>query len=171
MVEWLLDRRRPDPRFFLREALHGGELDYGYVFLDCPPRLTTACVNALVASDFVLIPVVPDPVSTRAVENLLRTLARFRDELCPELAVLGVIPNMVRFNNQGTPIRDHMDALSELKAAVAEVWDRPFPIFESGIKHDSAFGKSAAAIDVEENVRLAIADPKIAQVFQALAKE
>jgi cellulose biosynthesis protein BcsQ len=171
MIEWLLDRQRPDPRFFLREALHGPELDYGYVFLDCPPRLTTACVNALAASDFVLIPVVPDPVSTRAVENLLRTLARFRDELCPELAVLGVVPNMVRFNNQGEPIRDHSDALSELKAAVAEVWDRPFPIFEACIKHDSAFGKSAAQIDADGKVRLAIADAKIGPAFLALGKE
>lgn len=171
MVEWLLDRRKPDPRFFLREALHDPGLDYGYVLLDCPPRLTTACVNALAASDFVLIPVVPDPVSTRAVENLLRTLKRFRDELCPELAVLGVVPNMVRFNNQRQPIRDHADALADLKAAVSEVWDEPFPVFEAYIKHDSAFGKSAAALDADGTVRLAVSDPAIGAAFRALADE
>jgi cellulose biosynthesis protein BcsQ len=170
MVEWLLDRRRPDPRFFLREALHDRDLGFGYVLLDCPPRLTTACVNALAASDFVLIPVVPDPVSTRAVENLLRTLKRFRDELCPDLAVLGVVPNMVRLL-KGEPIRDHADALTELKAAVAEVWDEPFPVFEACIKHDSAFGKSAAAIDADGTVRLAVSDPEIGAAFQALAHE
>ena len=170
MVEWLLDRRRPDPRFLLREALHDPGLGFGSVLLDCPPRLTTACVNALAASDFVLIPVVPDPVSTRAVENLLRTLRRFRDELCPELAVLGVVPNMVRLF-KGEPIRDHADALAELKAAVAEVWDEPFPVFEAGIKHDSAFGKSAAALDADGTVRLAVSDPEIGAAFRALGNE
>lgn len=170
MVEWLLDRRRPDPRFFLREALHHPGLDAGYVLLDCPPRLTTACVAALAASDFVLIPVVPDPVSTRAVENLLRTLRRFRDELCPELAVLGVVPNMVRLI-KGEPVRDQADALTELKAAVAGGWDEPFPVFESGIKLDAAFGKSAAALDVNGKVRLAVSDPEIGAAFRALADE
>ncbi len=170
MVEWLLDRRRPDPRFFLREALHDPGLDFGYVLLDCPPRLTTACVAALAASDFVLIPVVPDPVSTRAVENLLRTFRRFRDELCPELAVLGVVPNMVRLL-KGEPIRDHADALTELRGAVAGAWDEPFPVFESGIKHDAAFGKSAAALDADGKVRLAVADPEIRAAFRSLADE
>jgi cellulose biosynthesis protein BcsQ len=170
MVEWLLDRRRPDPRFFLREALHDPGLDFGYVLLDCPPRLTTACVGALAASDFVLIPVVPDPVSTRAVENLLRTLRRFRDELCPELAVLGVVPNMVRLL-KGEPIRDHAVALAELKPALATVWDEPVPVFESGIKHDAAFGKSAAALDADGTVRLAVSDPDIGAAFQALGHE
>jgi cellulose biosynthesis protein BcsQ len=172
MVEWLLNPNRPDPRFLMREALHepAPGCRFGYVLLDCPPRLTTACVNALAASDFVLIPVVPDPVSTRAAENLLRTVKRFRDELCPELTVLGVVPNMVRLLN-GEPIRDHADALAELKAAVLEVWDEPIPIFDSCIKHDSAFGKAAAQMDTDGKVRLAVADPKIAPAFRALAKE
>lgn len=170
MVEWLLDRRRPDPRFFLREALHDPGLDFGYVLLDCPPRLTTACVAALAASDFVLIPVVPDPVSTRAVENLLRTLKRFRDGLCPELAVLGVVPNMVRLL-KGEPIQDQTLALADLKPALAGGWDDPVPVFESGIKHDSAFGKSAAALDADGKVRLAVANPEIGAAFRALADE
>jgi cellulose biosynthesis protein BcsQ len=170
MVDWLLDRRRPDPRFFLREALHDPDLGFGSVLLDCPPRLTTACVNALAASDFVLIPVLPDPLSTRAVENLLRTLKRFRDELCPELTVLGVVPNMVRLL-RGEPIRDQADALAELKAGVLEVWDEPVPVFGTCIKHDSAFGKSAAGLDADGTVRLAVADPEIGAAFQALAQE
>jgi cellulose biosynthesis protein BcsQ len=170
MVEWLTDRSKPDPRFFLREALHDPELDYGYVLLDCPPRLTTACVNALAASDFVLIPVVPDPVSTRAVENLLRTLSRFRTELLPELAILGVVPNMVRLL-KGEPVRDHAVALADLKAAISGVIPgESVPILDTCIKHDSAFGKSAAAIDADEKVRLAVADPEIGAAFDALAR-
>jgi len=171
MVGWLFDRTRPDPRFFLRAALHDPNPEpYGYVLLDCPPRLTTACVNALVASDFVLIPTIPDPVSTRAVENLLRSLRRFREELCPELTVLGVVPNMVRLL-KAEPIRPHADALAELKEGVLQVWDDPIPILESCIKHDSAFGVSAAHIDADGKVRLAISDSEVKEEFRALAQE
>ncbi|HEX3147721.1 MAG TPA: AAA family ATPase [Gemmataceae bacterium] len=169
MVEWLTDRTRPDPRFFLREALHDPNLEFGYVLLDCPPRLTTACVNALVASDFVLIPVVPDPVSTRAVENLLRTLARFREELLPELAILGVVPNMVRLH-KGEPVRVQADALVELKTAIGQVWDEPVPIFDTCIKHDSSFSESAAMMDVSGKLKLAVSDSEVGAAFDALAR-
>ena len=106
MAEWLFDRGRPDVRFFLRQALHHADVSehFGYVLLDCPPRLTTACVNALAASDYVLIPVLPDAVSTYAVENLLRTLKGLRESLLPELAILAIVPNMVRIRLQ-EPIR------------------------------------------------------------------
>ncbi len=172
MIEWLFDPARPDPRFFLRSALHDPLIDqaYRYVFLDCPPRLTTACVSALTASDFVLIPVVPDPVSTRAVENLLTTLQGLRENLCPELRVLAVVPNMVRLH-QDEPTRAHADALAELKAALLERWDEPIRITEACVKHDSAFGIAAAELDAGKKLRLAISDAKVAQCFAALAKE
>jgi cellulose biosynthesis protein BcsQ len=172
MIEWLFDRTRPDPRFFLRSALHDPAIDqaYRYVFLDCPPRLTTACVSALAASDYVLIPVVPDPLSTRAVENLLTTLQSLRDKLCPELRILAVVPNMVRVH-QGEPIRAHADALVELKAAILERWDEPIRITEAFVKHDSAFGIAAAELDTGKKLRLAISDAKVAQCFDALARE
>jgi cellulose biosynthesis protein BcsQ len=172
MIEWLFDRNRPDPRFFLREALHEPGIDdeYRYVFLDCPPRLTTACVSALAASDYVLIPVVPDPVSTRAVENLLTTLQGLRDKLCPELRVLAVVPNMVRLLND-EPIRGHADALADLKAALLERWDEPIRIVDANIRHDSAFGLAAAELDAERKLRLAIKNAKVSECFAALAKE
>jgi cellulose biosynthesis protein BcsQ len=172
MIEWLFDRNRPDPRFFIRSALHDPAIDqeFRYVLLDCPPRLTTACVGALAASDFVLIPVVPDPVSTRAVENLLTTLHGLRDSLCPELRILAVVPNMVRLH-MGDPIRAHADALAELKAALLDRWDEPIPITDACVKHDSAFGLAAAELDAGKKLKLAIADDKVAECFTELAKE
>lgn len=172
MIEWLFDRTRPDPRYFLREALHDRAIEdeYRYVFLDCPPRLTTACVSALAASDYVLIPVVPDPLSTRAAENLLTTLRSFRDVVCPHLKVLAVVPNMVRLHKD-EPIRAHADALAELKEAILARWDEPIRIAEACIKHDSAFGLSAALLDSEQKLSLAIAEVKVAQCFDALAEE
>jgi cellulose biosynthesis protein BcsQ len=172
MAEWLFDRRRPDVRFFLRQALHDPKADgaYKYVLLDCPPRLTTACVNALAASDFVLIPTVPDSVSTHAVENLLYTLRQFRTELLPDLNVVGIVPNMVKFYRDDL-VAAHESAMRQLRDGLTGVWMPPPPIFKSAIKHDSAFGISAAEIDAFGKLRLAIADEEIRDAFRALAKE
>ena len=174
MAEWLFDPSRPDPRFFLREALHGTGVGraYSYVLLDCPPRLTTACVNALAASDFVLIPVLPDAVSTRAVENLLRTLKQLQESFLPDLAVLAVVPNMVKLL-KGKPILSHAKSLDELRILLnsGTAWEDRIPIAKSVIKQDSEFGQSAAAMDASGNPRLAIANEKIGDAFRALARE
>jgi cellulose biosynthesis protein BcsQ len=170
MAEWLFDRSKPDPRFFLRAALHDPALGFDWVLLDCPPRLTTACVSALAASDFVLIPVVPDPVSTRAVENLLRTLARFRAALLPDLAVVGIVPNMVR-HYSGEMVRAQVDALGELKTMLPALWDPPVPILDAGIKQSAAFGEAAAETDAVGRPRLAVTDPDVREAFRALAEE
>jgi cellulose biosynthesis protein BcsQ len=171
MVEWLFDRGRPDPRFFLREALHERAVGdvFRYVFLDCPPRLTTACVNALAASDFVLIPVVPDAVSIRAAENLLNTLRSLRQVVCPNLRVLAVVPNMVKIH-QGKPTKAHADALGSLRVPL-RLWDQPILVAESCIRYDSEFGLAAAKLDANETLSLAVADDAIRTCFKGLAKE
>jgi cellulose biosynthesis protein BcsQ len=173
MAEWLFDPTKPDVRFFLREALHDPALGahFGYVFLDCPPRLTTACVNALAASDFVLIPVIPDPVSTHAVENLLRTLDRLRPVVVPDLAVLGIVPNMVKWI-KGGPRSDQAEALNELRAVLTGRAEA-VPITTAVIQTDVAYGKAAAALDAAETgaLRLAVSDPDVKKQFQALARE
>jgi len=171
MVEWLFDRGRPDPRFFLREALHERAIGdaFRYVFLDCPPRLTTACVNALAASDYVLIPIVPDAVSIRAAENLLNTLRSLRQVVCPNLRVLAVVPNMVRIH-QGNPIKQHADALGTLRIPL-RLWDETIFVPESCIRYDSEFGLAAAKLDAKETLSLAIADEAVRKCFKDLAKE
>lgn len=172
MVEWLFDRGRPDPRFFVREALHDRTVAdaFRYVLLDCPPRLTTACVNALAASDFVLIPVVPDAVSIRAAENLLTTLQNLRQVVCPDLRVLAVVPNMVKIHS-GKPTSAHADALGTLRQPLRERWHEPILVTESCIRYDSGFGLAAAELDAGDKLTLAVSDAAVAACFQKLAKE
>ncbi len=69
MAEWLLRPERRDVRHVLRSYLHApfAAQEFDFVLLDCPPRLTTACINAISAADFVLIPVIPDQTSAEAV--------------------------------------------------------------------------------------------------------
>src|SRR5207237_68388 len=80
---WSNEPEAGDVRFRLRSLLHAEAVqrDYQYILLDCPPRLTTTCINALTAADFVLIPVVLDQKSTESAPRLLRWLRARRESL------------------------------------------------------------------------------------------
>src|SRR5262249_38680652 len=76
-MQWLLRLGKRDTRFLLRKALHQRRVTrrYDVVLLDCPPLFNTCCVNALAASDYVVVPVVP---STKAAERVPLLLERLR---------------------------------------------------------------------------------------------
>lgn len=118
LAEWLLNPTKSDVRYLLRAALHHArpiQERYNYVLIDCPPRLTTACINALAASDLVLIPVQPEPVAAASIVHLLRRLRPMREAgLIPELRVL-VVGNMISRNEDSAKrelklIREHAEA-------------------------------------------------------------
>lgn len=55
-----------------------GEFDKGYdrVILDCPPGLTETSEQVMRAADLIVVPVIPSPLSTRALEEVSNHLAR-----------------------------------------------------------------------------------------------
>ena len=66
-----------DVRFLLQTRLHTDLVfqEYDYVLFDCPPRLSTACVNALVCADYILA---PTSLSQSDIEAVPRTLSWLR---------------------------------------------------------------------------------------------
>lgn len=67
---------------FLRESLLRKKLqdkkNYDFVLIDCPPSLSLLTVNALVASDEVLIPVAPEPFALEGISQLINTIIEIR---------------------------------------------------------------------------------------------
>ena len=61
--QWQAGITTDDIRYRLRAVLQAPEIAerFDFILLDCPPRLTTACMNALSASDYVIVPVLPSP--------------------------------------------------------------------------------------------------------------
>ncbi|MEQ8965407.1 MAG: AAA family ATPase [Azospirillaceae bacterium] len=84
------DRRE----FRLREALRGGPVGYDYVLIDCPPALGLLTLNALVASDAVLVPLQCEFYALEGLSHLMRTIDRVRRALNPELDIQGVVLTM-----------------------------------------------------------------------------
>src|SRR5205085_8308927 len=95
MARWLIRPQDGDVRLTLRAALHGpgaaGEFDR--VLIDCPPRLTTACVNALACCHYVLIPVNLDRTASLAAPRLLGLLRELQPVLLPVLGGVGLVAN------------------------------------------------------------------------------
>lgn len=78
----------------LRTALSSVRSEYDYIFIDCPPSLNVFSVNALTASDAVLIPMPGDFFSLEGIGQLMNTIKLVKKHLNPALEIEGVVMTM-----------------------------------------------------------------------------
>ena len=78
----------------LSEALASLVEEYHFVIIDCPPALNILTLNALVASDSVLIPMQCEYYALEGLTDLLGTLENVREMLNPGLEVEGLVRTM-----------------------------------------------------------------------------
>ena len=90
---------------------------YDYIFLDCPPSLGFLTVNALTASDSVLIPLQCEFYALEGLTQLLKTIWAVRQGLNPSLDVGGILLTMYDSrNNLSVQVED--EVRGHFKAAV-----------------------------------------------------
>lgn len=166
MARWLVKPAEGDLRFLLRRVFHAPEVaqNYDFVILDCPPRLTTACVNAYAAADYVVVPVIPDPTSAEAVPRQLRTLLNHQDHLCADVKLLGLVAN--RTSAYGKPmVAREREVWESLSTPCRDVWGGEVYLFHTIIRQKPAFHEAA------RDSRLAVSNPEIEAMFRDLAQE
>lgn len=98
MVEWLLSDRKKDVRYTLADVLHQPLVQekYSLIIIDCPPRLTTAALQALSASTHLLIPTILDGASATAVTSFVNQVENLRDaSICPHIQHIGIVGSML----------------------------------------------------------------------------
>lgn len=78
----------------LKKAFEGLTKDYRYIIIDCPPSLGLLTLNALTASDSVLIPVQAEYYALEGLGQLLNTINIVRKHLNPKLELEGVLITM-----------------------------------------------------------------------------
>jgi chromosome partitioning protein len=78
----------------LKDVIAGTREKYEYVLIDCPPTLDLLTVNALAASDSVLVPIQCEYLALEGVSELLDTLMRLRRTINPALAIEGILLTM-----------------------------------------------------------------------------
>lgn len=80
-----------DAAFRLRDRIQGMLGKYDLVFIDTPPTLGIITVNALVAANYVMIPIQSSYFALEGTDDLLETIEKVRARPNPELALLGVL--------------------------------------------------------------------------------
>lgn len=99
MVDWLIGDRKNDVRFALRNLLWSDAVacSFSAVIIDCPPRFTTAAIQAFAAATHMLIPTKLDRASREAVISFSRQVELLRQaQVCWEgLKYVGVVATMV----------------------------------------------------------------------------
>jgi chromosome partitioning protein len=78
----------------LKHVLQPVIRDFRYVIIDCPPSLGLLTINALTASDGVLIPVQCEYYALEGLTKLLETVRLVKTQLNPALEVFGVVMTM-----------------------------------------------------------------------------
>jgi len=80
----------------LSEVAHA----YDFILIDCPPSLGILTINGLVAADHILIPVQAEYYALEGLGQLLKTIDLVRDNIKPNLQVLGAVLTMYDSRNK-----------------------------------------------------------------------
>jgi chromosome partitioning protein len=100
----------------LKQAIDSLRDEYDYLFIDCPPSLGLITLNALAASDSVLIPIQCEYFALEGVGQLLNTIKLVQNKLNPALTIEGFLLTMfdgrLRLANQVVEeVRQHFGAM------------------------------------------------------------
>jgi chromosome partitioning protein len=94
-----------DRAFRLRDAIAAlntnatEDTDYTYVLIDCPPSLNLLTVNAMAASDAILVPLQCEFFALEGLSQLLQTVEQVRTTLNPNLSIHGIVLTMFDSRN------------------------------------------------------------------------
>jgi chromosome partitioning protein len=110
----------------LKEMLRPVVKDYDYILIDCLPSLGLLTINALSASDSVLIPLQADFLAMKGLAMLLNTVIRVQEKINPSLEILGILFTMT--NPRTLHSREVIDVTKRAFGDKIRVFETTIPI-------------------------------------------
>ena len=95
----------------LEKALNAIKERYDFILIDTPPSLGLLTINALVASNGVIVPVQCEYLSLRGLVQLENTLSMIRENLNPDVEIQGILPTM--YDGRTLHSREAVEILQE----------------------------------------------------------
>jgi chromosome partitioning protein len=130
-VEYYLFSRQ-DRELVLARFLGPLKASYDFIFVDTPPSLNLLTLNALCASDGVIVPVQPEFFSLEGIVKIRESIEDIKARWNPKLRILGVLPTQVSHRRKLTA-----EVIETLREELGPV------LFESQIHDNSAVTESS----------------------------
>lgn len=143
----------------LKQYLETVKGQYDYILLDCMPSLGMLTVNALAASDQVLIPVQANYLSAKGLEQLLQTVNKVKRQINPKLRIEGILLTMVD---------SRTSYAKEISTLIRDTYGSKLKVYDADIP------RSVRAAEISaEGVSIFKHDPggKVAEAYRSLTKE
>ena len=141
-----------DRAFRLKNALESVKNDYDYIFIDCPPSLGMLTINALTASDGVIVPMQCEYFSREGLTQILSTVKQVKRLYNPDLSLVGILITM-----HNGRLNLSVQVLDELKKHYADkLFSTPVsrnvrlseaPSFGMPIQYYDKYSKGSSAYD------------------------
>lgn len=145
--------------FILKQIINTVKDRYDYILIDCMPSLGMITINALAASDEVLIPVEASYLPIKGLQQLLKTIGKVRRQINPTLQISGILFSLV--NARTKDARDNMDLLHNVYGSQLRIFESYIP-FSVRMKEAVREGESIFKYEPGGNV---------AQAFGKLTEE
>ncbi len=143
----------------LKQFIEKIKTEFDYILIDCTPSLGMVTINALAASDSVIIPVQATYLPVKGLEQLLKTIRKVRGKINTHLKIEGILLTMVD---------ERTNYAKEIISLLEEGYGHKIHLFKSRIPHSvrgaeiSAVGMSIFEYDGEG---------KVAKAYESLVKE
>lgn len=143
LAQWLMGQTG-EIRFRLSKLLRSDAVRqrFDIVLIDAGPRFTTSTINALTASTHLLIPTILDQMSVQAVGYFSKELDRHRNQLFPQLKLLGVVPTFITADPADAPTyrfnETEMANANQLDEELQPIWKVKTPVLREGRVPDRA---------------------------------
>lgn len=148
-------------------TLPDGDDRFGYVLIDCPPSLNLLTINALTASDAVLVPLQCEFFALEGLSQLLKTVEQVRLTLNPRLSIQGVVLTMYdpRNNLSGQVMADVREFMGEtvyqtviprnVRVSEAPSYGKPVLLYDLKCSGSQAYLKLASEV-IQREQRLRV---------------
>ena len=101
-----------DPQFILKDTIKAIDGEYDYIIIDTPPSLNMAVLNALTASNTVVVPTQADLYSLKGLNELAQTVEGIKRRSNPDLNIAGIL--IGRYNARTVFTKAITSALEEM---------------------------------------------------------
>ncbi|MDC0971351.1 AAA family ATPase [Alphaproteobacteria bacterium] len=159
-------RDREHREYILDQLLRPISSSYDFVIIDCPPSLGLLTVNALSASDSVLVPLQCEFYALEGLAQLLRSVELVKKNLNPNLSVQGIVLTMFDSRNNLSEmvvndVKEHFGKQvyqtiipRNVRVSEAPSFGQPVLMYDINCPGSKAYASLAAELLQQENVNL-----------------